>query len=53
MNLADLVQLPPEWLRGTGAANDVVISSRIRLARNLAGMPFLTRCSDEQLRQLE
>ena len=53
MKLADLVQLPTEWLRGTGPMNDVVISSRIRLARNLAGMPFLTRCSDEQQREVE
>jgi len=53
MKLADLVQLPTEWLRGTGPMNDVVISSRIRLARNLAGMPFLTRCSDEQQREIE
>ncbi|MCC6428939.1 MAG: protein arginine kinase [Phycisphaerales bacterium] len=29
-----------EWLRGEGRASDVVMSSRIRLARNLAGCPF-------------
>lgn len=34
-----------EWLRGHGAAADVVMSSRVRLARNLAGFPFLTRAS--------
>jgi protein arginine kinase len=53
MNLADLLQRPTEWLRGTGAINDVVISSRIRLARNLVGMPFLTRCGEEQLHEVE
>lgn len=31
-----------EWLRGTGDASDVVISSRVRVARNLAGFPFMT-----------
>lgn len=31
-----------EWLRGTGDAADVVISSRVRIARNLAGFPFMT-----------
>lgn len=32
-----------EWLRGLGAESDVVVSSRVRLARNLSGYPFLTR----------
>lgn len=36
-----------EWLRGVGAAADVVMSSRVRLARNLAGIPFQPRASDE------
>ncbi len=31
------------WLAGTGRDSDVVISSRIRLARNLAGRPFPAR----------
>jgi len=48
MNLADLARHPTEWLRGTGQMSDVVISSRVRLARNLAGMPFLGRCNHEQ-----
>lgn len=37
-----------EWLRGTGPNSDVVISSRIRLARNLAGFPFLAKLSRDQ-----
>ncbi|MHB9146644.1 MAG: protein arginine kinase [Symbiobacteriia bacterium] len=28
------------WMDGTGPENDVVLSSRIRLARNLEGVPF-------------
>jgi Arginine kinase len=31
------------WYNKIGAENDVVISSRIRLARNLAGYPFASR----------
>ena len=31
-----------EWLKGTGPESDVVISSRVRLARNLHRFPFLT-----------
>lgn len=46
-----LEQLPRhagEWLRGTGPNSDIVISSRIRLARNLAGYPFVTRANRRQ-----
>jgi protein arginine kinase len=35
-----------EWLRGSGPESDIVISSRIRLARNLADFPFVRRCTD-------
>jgi protein arginine kinase len=43
-----LLQNPTEWLRGTGPHADVVVSSRIRLARNFAGFPFLSKLSKEQ-----
>lgn len=36
-----------EWLRGTGPEHDVVISSRIRLARNLSGFLFQQKLSPE------
>lgn len=35
-----------EWLRGNGPQSDIVMSSRIRLARNLADFPFIRRCND-------
>ncbi|GJQ28868.1 MAG: protein-arginine kinase [Phycisphaerae bacterium] len=40
----------PEWLRGEGEAADVVLSSRVRLARNLAGVLFASKAtpSDRQ-----
>jgi protein arginine kinase len=53
MNLDQLVQQPGEWLRGTGPASDVVISSRIRLARNLADFPFTNRASPMQKGEIE
>ena len=53
MKLADLTRSAGEWLRGAGPMHDVVISSRIRLARNLAGVPFLSQCSEDQQRELE
>jgi protein arginine kinase len=44
--LDDLTKTPGEWLRGGGPLGDVVISSRIRLARNLAGFPFLSTATE-------
>ncbi|MEM8836376.1 MAG: protein arginine kinase [Planctomycetota bacterium] len=41
-----------EWLSGEGPSSDVVVSSRVRLARNIAGFPFLTRASREEKLQL-
>lgn len=34
-----------EWLRGVGEASDVVLSSRVRLARNLADKRFVPKMS--------
>lgn len=34
-----------EWLRGLGESSDVVMSSRVRLARNIAGFPFTPQAS--------
>src|SRR5262245_32305069 len=42
MRVDDLLGQYGEWLKGTGPESDVVISSRIRLARNLSRFPFLT-----------
>ena len=53
MKLADLTKGAGEWLRGAGPMHDVVISSRIRLARNLAGVPFLAQCGAEQQNEIE
>jgi protein arginine kinase len=52
MSLVDLIPHAGEWLRGEGPMQDVVVSSRVRLARNLAGVPFLSRCGGDQQRQL-
>src|SRR6187431_1808653 len=46
LNLQELAQTSGEWLRGSGPESDIVISSRIRLARNLADFPFIARAND-------
>ena len=34
-----------EWMRGQGPESDIVMSSRIRLARNLSEFPFIRKCT--------
>ena len=53
MKLSDLTSQAGEWLRGSGPMSEVVISSRVRLARNVKGYPFLTCASRAQRRELE
>jgi protein arginine kinase len=53
MNLDNLVQTTGEWLRGTGPEADVVVSTRIRLARNYAAYPFTNRASLHQKAEIE
>ncbi|MEK6728320.1 MAG: protein arginine kinase [Candidatus Omnitrophota bacterium] len=40
MQLNSLLKHTSEWLKGTGPNSDIVISSRVRLARNLEKIPF-------------
>lgn len=47
MKLDELAENCGEWLRGSGPESDIVISSRIRLARNLAEYPFIRKCSTQ------
>ena len=42
-----------EWLRGDGPESDIVISSRIRLARNLARFPFVGRADENSRGEIE
>ena len=40
------------WYFLNGNDSDVVYSSRIRLSRNIANIPFTTKCSDEDLKKV-
>ena len=53
MNLDDLTRNSGEWLRGTGPESDIVMCSRIRLARNLADFPFSNRASRGEKGEIE
>lgn len=53
MDLDDLKGTSGEWLRGTGPESDIVVSSRIRLARNVADYPFPSRTHESTQREIE
>lgn len=53
MELEDLATRNGEWLRGAGPDSDIVISTRLRLARNLADFPFCNRASELERREIE
>ncbi len=40
------------WLQGTGPESDIVISSRVRLARNLVRFPFTSRANEHDKREI-
>jgi len=52
VNLAKMTDHAGEWLRGTGPQAEVVISSRVRLARNLAGFPFANKANRRQRHEI-
>lgn len=49
MNINDLINHTAEWLRGAGPNSNIVMSTRIRLARNLAKVPFPNRAEKKDL----
>ena len=53
MDLDSLTRTSGEWLRGNGPESDIVISTRIRLARNLAQFPFPNRADEATRSEVE
>jgi len=48
-NFDELFASPSPWLQGEGPHAEMVLSTRIRLARNLREVPFTHRAREEQL----
>ena len=46
MKLDDLLHKECEWLKGEGPKSNIAISTRIRIARNIAGQLYFNRASD-------
>lgn len=53
MELNDLSNKTGEWLSGKGPDSDIVISTRIRLARNASRFPFLSKADDNHKKEIE
>ena len=49
MPLDDLIKNTAQWLKGTGANSNIVMSTRVRLARNLALKPFPNKARKKDL----
>ena len=47
--LEELARRPSRWLDATGNHSETVLSTRVRLARNVAGSAFTHRAREEQL----
>ncbi len=52
MKLDDLTYQNTEWLRNTGPQSNIVISSRIRLARNVGKLPFSHWANKEKEKEI-
>ena len=49
LKVSSLIGIIPEWLNGKGKEADIIISSRIRLARNLRNIPFTNHADNKKL----
>lgn len=52
MTFDEFTRLPVSWLEATGDQSAIVVSSRVRLARNLDDLPFPNRANEGQRQQL-
>ncbi|MBD3233160.1 MAG: protein arginine kinase [candidate division Zixibacteria bacterium] len=48
----DMINRSTVWLKGSGAEAEIVLSSRVRLARNISGVNFPPNASEEELEQV-
>jgi len=52
MKIVDLTNQSGEWLAAQGPKSEIVISSRVRLARNIASYPFMSKATRTQRSEL-
>ncbi|MBI4244958.1 MAG: protein arginine kinase [Planctomycetes bacterium] len=49
----EIYKKPIGWLRGEGDFASVVVSTRVRLARNLSNYPFITSVTPQQAKEID
>ena len=47
-DISNIYSSVADWMDGSGPMSDIVVSSRVRLARNVAGYLFFSHADDEQ-----
>jgi len=52
MRFTTLIKNPADWMRGSGPHSDIVMTSRVRLARNLRNYPFPGWSQEKQRQDL-
>lgn len=52
MKIDDFINSTGQWLKGTGAHANIVMSSRVRLARNLSKVQFPNKSSKKRLQEV-
>ena len=52
MKLDDFIHNTGQWLKGRGAFSNIVMSSRVRLARNLTQKPFPNKARKKELNEI-
>lgn len=52
MDINDFINKTGQWLKGTGTQANIVMSSRVRLARNLAVRPFPNKARKKDLLEI-
>jgi len=50
--LEPLLERTPDWLSGEGPESEVVVASRVRLARNLSATPFPLQMEEQKAREM-
>lgn len=50
LDLSNLSDFGLGWLEASGPSSDIVLSTRVRLARNLQGHPFSPKLRDPERR---
>lgn len=52
MHIEDMIKRPASWLLASGGENEIVLSSRVRLARNIESHRFTHRAKGDELKEI-